>query len=691
MDREFVDLYNQELKLFYEHAAEFAQDYPAIADRLGGLKEGHSDPMFAALLQGAAFLAARVQLKMKDEFPEFTHNLIEQLLPGFLAPSPSAILARVKPVFGDPGLRDGRTFGRGAFLNAAYRTTDKNVSCRFTLTSDLTIWPFEIVQAEYHANPAPLQALGVEGDFEAGLRLTLRLRTAPRVEDEASDEEAREDPTSVFAGCPVTSLPIHLLGSEADAAGLYEQIFAHRTGVHLRYVDVDGEPRFLDTSDLRIEPVGFDDDERLLPDDPRLFSGFRLLQEYFLFPSKFLGFRLVTGRDKRRASTSLEKEKSELFPARARALDILITFREAAPKLAIAVTPEMFALYAAPAINLFPMTANQVRVVPSLHEYHVVPGSGRPLDFEPHRIVDVYALYSGHARRERLAPLYASAAADAAQAPPRYTIRRLPRRLTADERRFGLQSDYLGTEMFLSLTAPKVATDENRVQELSVQVLCSNRHLAGELPTDAGGADFILAEDTSLPVVCEIGPTLPKAPALLLSDEPGRVAWQLVNALSLNHVGLMRSDGQAVRDLLMLFADSADQAVSRAVGRAADRAADRPGNWSAKRAGNRTAKRAADRAAIERRIRALRNIEIADVVRRVKTRLGIGAARGMEVTVTFDETPFEGSGVFLMGAVLERFFAEYAAINHFTQTVLCSPQRGEIFRWAPRAGSRSRL
>jgi len=81
MDREFLDLYNRELELLYEHAGEFAQEYPGIAGRLGGILRDRTDPMVSGLLEGAAFLAARVQLKLKHEFPEFTNNLLEQLTP----------------------------------------------------------------------------------------------------------------------------------------------------------------------------------------------------------------------------------------------------------------------------------------------------------------------------------------------------------------------------------------------------------------------------------------------------------------------------------------------------------------------------------------------------------------------------------------------------------------------------------
>ena len=94
MDREFLDLYNRELSLLYEQAADFAEQYPGIAERLGGLIRERTDPMIAGLLEGTAFLAARVQLKLQHEFPEFTANLLEQLVPNYLAPTPSAMLVK---------------------------------------------------------------------------------------------------------------------------------------------------------------------------------------------------------------------------------------------------------------------------------------------------------------------------------------------------------------------------------------------------------------------------------------------------------------------------------------------------------------------------------------------------------------------------------------------------------------------
>ena len=120
------------------------------------------DPGIAGLLEGSAFMAARVQLKLKSEFSEFTSALLDQLLPNYLAPIPSAVLVQAEPPFEDPGLVEGRRFQRGDYIDAVYVEQERRVSCRFRLRSDLALWPLSLETAEYIAAPAPLHALGLE-------------------------------------------------------------------------------------------------------------------------------------------------------------------------------------------------------------------------------------------------------------------------------------------------------------------------------------------------------------------------------------------------------------------------------------------------------------------------------------------------------------------------------------------------
>ena len=107
MNREFLEIYNQELRILRENAKEFAEEFPGVAERLGGLLENNMDPMIGGLLEGTAFLASRVQLKLRHEYETFTSSLLEQLLPDYLAPTPAAALLRFDPPFADQGLKEG--------------------------------------------------------------------------------------------------------------------------------------------------------------------------------------------------------------------------------------------------------------------------------------------------------------------------------------------------------------------------------------------------------------------------------------------------------------------------------------------------------------------------------------------------------------------------------------------------------
>lgn len=656
MDREFLDLYNRELQLLHDQAREFAEEYPGIAERLGGLVADRTDPMIAGLLEGAAFLAARVQLKLKHEFPEFTNNLLEQLIPNYLAPTPSVMLAKVSPPYSDPKLREGYSMPRGSYLDASYRERARQVACRYRLSSDIVLWPFEITGAEYYPTPGPLQALGlsVGHDVLSGMRLSLTHRVAARIEDEVTEVDSRSMPESWFAGCRTTELPIHLVGPEADAIALYEQLIADCTGVYLRYLDDFGDPVVVPAPRNCVLQIGFDEDDALFPNDNRIFRGFDFLREYFVFPRKFLGVKLV----------SLESVMPKL---KAKSVDILFVFNKVTTRLAAAVQPSMFALYAAPAINLFEKTSDRVPVKSRFHEYHVVPDRSRYLDFEPHQILNVYAHYAGAQDKVPVRPLYsASMERTTSNVVDNvfYTARRLPRRRTAEERRFGTHSDYTGTDMFVSIVEPDNIESRATLVELSVRALCSNRHLTEHLPVGEGGADFRLLDDTALAVSCIVGPTPPREPVvsqLRTRSETahlGTVTWRLVNMLSMNHLGLVErgagKNAAALREILTMFADFADSTT-------------------------------------ERKIRGIRSVDSRPVVRRVRERLGIGAARGLEVTVMLDEKAFEGSGAFLLGAVLDRFFAEYSALNHFTETVIMTTERGQIMRWPTRMGSRRPL
>lgn len=646
MNREFLEHYNRELKILYERSREFAEEYPGVAERLGGLTEDVMDPGIAGLLEGAAFMAARVQLKLKSEFGEFTTALIDQILPNFLMPIPSATLVETTPVYDDSEANEGKHFRPGALMDAVYLERERRISCRYRLSSSLSVWPLHLETAQYFASPAPLQGLGLE--VQKGTTSGLRLGFHRRTTLPARGSEIDRDPGAPIADVKLDSLPVHLIGTTLDSVALYEQLFADCRRITIRHLDPFGDPRFLQVGLEQLEQIGFGEDEALFGHDDRVFSGFELLREFFAFPPKFLGFRINGLR------RLLERIKASRF-------DILFEFGASVARLQSVVGPQSFALHAVAGVNLFEMICSRVSVQTQAHEYPVVPDRSRLLDFEAHRVLEVFAHYPQTAEKIRVFPLYSIPTGNTPLADALfYTVRRLPRRATSRERRHGARSDYGGSEFYLSLREPATLDTKDRVKELSVRCLVSNRHLTDQLPVGEAGADFYLLEEQALTVRCVSPPTSPRESIINIErkqrDAPpsGARLWTLLNLLSLNHLGLTERNpedrARGLRELLSMFTDLSDIVT-------------------------------------ERRIRGVVGVDTRPIVRRLRQANGFAAARGMEITVTFDEKAYEGSGVFLLGAVLDRFFAEYASINSFSQTVIVSAQRGVLKRWPPRSGT----
>jgi type VI secretion system protein ImpG len=174
------------------------------------------------------------------------------------------------------------------------------------------------------------------------------------------------------------------------------------------------------------------------------------------------------------------------------------------------------------------------------------------------------------------------------------------------------------------------------------------------MPVGRGETDFTLGSGAPVKAVrCLTGPTQPRP-----SRAHGDTAWRLISHLSLNYLSLTDTDNHhgaaALRELLALYGDLAE-------------------------------------AAVRKQIDGVVSIQSRPVTRRAPIPGPIAFARGLEVAINLDESAFEGAGAFLLGAVLERFFAKYASINSFTETVVRSLERGEIMRWPARIGRRQIL
>ena len=624
MDTRLLEYYNRELLYIREMGAEFATAYPRIAARLGMDGIECADPYVERLIESFAFLAARVQLKLDARHPDFTQHLLEMVYPHVLTPVPSCAIVELQPNPAESSLKDGYRVARGTALRAELASGDYT-SCEFRSAHDLTLWPITVAEAKYVVGTATFAA--------AGTRLDPRVRAAIRL-------ELRTEGEIPFAELPIHSLTFFVYAT-ADLAGkIYEQLMANSAGVAVRPAGSDRGATVLPAGSMR--PLGFDDAESLFPVGLRTFQGYRLLQEYFAFPERFLFF-------------TVDGLGSALRESAATSLELFLLLDRSVPDLDNALDASQFRLNCTPVVNLFPRALDRIHVAPHDTEHHVVPDRSRPMDFEIFTVDRVVGVGSGGESLAEVLPLYSTEHRTSdSDAHSYYTLQRRPRLASERQRRTGARTNYLGAECYLSVVDSRQRELTGEIRQLDVTAHCTNRDLPIGLGFGKSRLEFAI--EGGAPVRgarCIAGPTAPRpSPAF------GDTAWRLIGQLSLNYLSLTDTDdekgAEMLRHLLGLYADPNDPVARR-------------------------------------QIEGVRSVNHRPVIRRIPGAGPITYGRGLQVSLLLDDASFEGLGTLRLAAVLEAFFGRYVSINSFVETRLVSASRGDIKQWPVRTGSRQIL
>ncbi|NRR31429.1 type VI secretion system baseplate subunit TssF [Oxalobacteraceae bacterium] len=625
MNPRFLRYYSQELQHLREVGGEFAREYPKIAGRLGLEGFDCADPYVERLLEGFSFLTARIQMKLDAEFPRFTQHMAELVYPHFLAPTPSMAVVQLQPDLGNPSLKEGFVVPRGTAMRSVLGKGD-STACEYRTAHEVTLWPIELADAKFftHSGNQSGMEVPLPAAVKAGIRLRLRSKDVP------------------FQELPLDRLCLHLRGGDEMPVKIYEKILASVEGVLVQPVSnpdrTAGAPAWqvlLPRS--AVAPVGFDEDQALLPSGQRTFQGYRLLQEYFAFPQRFLFVELSGLQRALRRCPDQEVE-------------VVILLNRADAQLEQTLDASNFALNCTPAANLFQRRADRINVSDGQLEHHVLVDRTRPMDYEIHQIEEVTGYGSGPEAQQSFRPFYTARDMDSLhQDQAFYQIRREQRTISQRQRRTGPRSSYIGSETWISIVDAAEAPYRSDLRQLGLTVWCTNRDLPLSMPIGVGKTDFILDSGAPLNAVrCLAGPSQP-----FPSFAEGPVAWRLMNHLSLNYLSLVDSNPEqgasALRELLSLYCH--------------------PGDLNG-----------------QRQVEGVRSISSSTVTRRMPSPGPITFGRGLQITVTLDDAAFEGTGAFLLGAVLSQFFAQYVSINSFTETIVRTLARGEIMRWPARGG-----
>lgn len=598
---DLIGYYQRELAFLREGAGAFADAHPKIAARLRLTRDVVDDPHVGRLVEAAAFMNARVRHKLEDEFPELSDTLLLTLYPGLIQPVPSGFVARFAP---EPELAEPVRLPAGTTL-----LTDPVAGepLRYRTGWDVTLLPLRIASAVLGGLPLDAPALGL-AQAKGVLRLSLQLT----------------HPQAGFAGLELDTLRLYLRGDARRSQIMLEQLGVNLLGIGVASGPADRQAVLLPPAALRLG--GMAAAELLLPQGVGGASPYAVVQEHFAYPHKHL-FVDVAGLAAR--TLALDGDR----------LDLFFYLDRVSAELERLVGADDFALFATPAVNLFPMTAEPIQLDHTRVDYRVVPDARREDALEVHSVTEVVLQAADGARRV---------------APPLHGLGpgadRLGRHFHGLSRRasFGPGG---GDDLFVSIADLDGAllADENTI--VSCAVVAMNRDLPQRLPF--GGGQPALRLDGTLPGVAGVSaltrPTPTRRPARRRS-----AVWKLIGQLSLNHLGLTGGGrGAAVlREVLALY-DLADTAESAAL---------------------------RDR---------LVGVSASPGVGRIRVGGHTAVCAGLDVTLELDDERLSGSGGFLLAAVLERFLASACALNSFVRVAARLRREAEPFiAWPPRVGDR---
>ncbi len=620
MPADLLRHYNDELAHVRQLGDDFARRYPKIARRLRLSTAGSSDPHVERLIEAFAFLTARVQKRIDDSFPEIASAIMEIVQPGATSPIPPMTILKFALTRADGGIAGGHSIPKGT---AVLSEPVNGEPCQFTTCSELRLFPVEVRSA--HLNRPPFRAPEISSSARARSILRLKLATFDN-----------ELPLSEVG---VDSLKFHLSGPAQIVHSLYELLFNHACDVAVTVGNNMNRCRQLGPDSIR--PVGFLDEENMLPGSPNVPDGVTLLKDYFAFPEKFL-FVEFAGLD--RALAESEETEFEIFVYLDRSFE----------ELERHISQENLVLGCVPCVNLFEQTAEPIQLTREQIDYPLTPDGNREFAREIHSIKsvlltdtdgeesDVPELYSLHhttAFRDQSNTFWVS---------KRHASR-------SDENGSPEGTDMRMAVVELDMDPANVDTES----VLSVETLCTNRGLVGKLPFGGGHPKFHL--ETGGPIddiECVSQPTPVRRPELGYAE-----SWRMVSQLSLNFLSIVGGEdgAETLRELLRTFdhRESFEESFP---------------------------------------FDGVISINTRQVVRRLPpTATGDGHrvearnvvfAQGLEIELTLDEDRFVGVGHFLFACVLERFFAHYCFANSFTTLTLKTKQRNAIKSWPPRSGTK---
>lgn len=600
---DLLPYFERELVYLRRLGRDFCERYPGVGGSLQLSDDTCPDPHVEQLIQSVALLSARVAKRLDDSYPEFTEALLESMFPHYLRPFPSCSIVRAAhPFVKSAGEAPAVTIPRGTEMDSG---SVDGVRCRFKTAYEIRLSPVTLAEATFDAVIRAPSSITLPSSADASLSIVI---------DGALPDEHQ-------------SLRVFIDGEPSFCAALRDALFLRAIRA---YVEV--EPgRWTMLPALPLTPVGFAEDEALIPFDARSHVAYRLLSEYFVFPEKFNFFDIDLS-----ALRALLPAGCRRFTLHLALAGLRTGSQES--RMLSSLSAANLLLGCSPVVNLFQRPGQPVSVTHLSADYGMSADAARAQAFEVYSI-DSVRMVRRREHKETVTefrPFYSLRHGESATNKGHYWVLR-------NDARLAIASP--GHEKRITLIDGDFNPMQVEKTSLSIELSCTNKDLPNALKYQQAAGDLTPLHDAGSYSV-----RLLRRPTKTYRFSQGGQQWRLISHLTLNHRTLSQGGLPAFREMLALY-DLPQSPISR------------------------------------RQIEGVAGLEQAETVAWIRQKHGASLVHGSEIRLTLDEEAFVGSGLLLFVEVIDHLLGMYVQVNSFIELVVFSKQSDkELIRCKPRSG-----
>jgi type VI secretion system protein ImpG len=605
--------YENELVMLRRLCREFSERYPKVAGNLQMVGESCDDPHVERLIQAVALLSARISKRLDDDYPQFTEALLNVLFPHYLRPFPSCAVARIGGgAAAAAAATQAKTLPRGTTLESM---PVGGVRCTFKMAYDVTIAPVSLSMARFDALIRPPSGMILPAGANSCISMT--------VESAAS--------AGPLLQLGLDKLRVYMDGEPSFCAALRDTLFMRAA---CAYLELD-DRRWIALKSVPVAPVGFAEDEALIPFSARSQPAYRVLTEFFAFPEKFNFFDIDFSEISNRLPQHCRSFTLHLAVAGLRT-DSTVS------RMLTALSPQHLLLSCTPVVNLFSQPAVPVAFTQLSADYAVKAHATHAHAFQIYSI-DAVQMLRQHGSESSLIeyrPFYSLRHGEGANRKGRYWILRHDEKMSVKS---------AGHEHAISLVDADCAPAPIGRSTLSIEISCTNHDLPCSLKYAQPGGDLFVRGSHDAYVIQFL--RRPSRPHRMKNGAGSH--WRLISHLTLNHHSLSQEGLDGLREMLTLY-DLPQSPIS------------------------------------ERQIGGIVGLEHEETVAWLRGKRGTSLVHGLQVRMTLDEDAFVGGGIHLFVQVIDQFFGLYVQLNSFVELLVISQQSGEeLIRCKPRSGTMS--